>query len=475
MKIENKKNLVALVFNAVRYKTMILKLIIVICLSSCEQFVEVEPPKTSLVGNIVFTNDATATSALVGVYAKMMETEGFAGGDNGIAWLSGLSSDEFKDHTGKPSKITFFANQLSPEFGSYGGWNELYKYVYSINAILEGLALSQNITPALKNQLEGEAKFMRAFFYFYLVNLYGDVPLITRTDYEENSSVSRTSKSVIYDQIIKDLKEAQNLLSIDYVTSERIRPNKSTSTALLARVYLYKGEWANSEMETTSVINNSGQYSLCTDLNEIFLKNSAEAIWQLQVILPQSGVFDAYSFIIVSTPRRVSITDHLLNCFEINDNRKVSWMRSYTNSNGTYFYPYKYKERFTESPTTPPKEYLMVFRLAEQYLIRAETRIRQGDIDGAQSDLNVIRNRAGLTSTSAGDEASLLLAIEQERQRELFCEWGHRWFDLKRTNRADAVLGPIKGSNWQSTDVLYPVPQSEITLNVNLEPQNPGY
>jgi len=86
----------------------------------------------------------------------------------------------------------------------------------------------------------------------------------------------------------------------------------------------------------------------------------------------------------------------------------------------------------------------------------------------------VIRTRAGLPNTTANNQAALIDAVIHERQVELFTEWGHRWLDLKRTNRADAVLGILKGSNWQSTDILYPIPQSEIQNNLNII-QNPGY
>ena len=116
----------------------------------------------------------------------------------------------------------------------------------------------------------------------------------------------------------------------------------------------------------------------------------------------------------------------------------------------------------------------MVLRLAEQYLIRAEARAQQNNISGSQSDLNLIRNRAGLVNTAANDKTALLTAIEHERQVELFTEWGHRWLDLKRTNRADAVLGPIKAPNWQPTDMLYPIPQTQIANDPNVH-QNPGY
>jgi hypothetical protein len=116
-----------------------------------------------------------------------------------------------------------------------------------------------------------------------------------------------------------------------------------------------------------------------------------------------------------------------------------------------------------------------VLRLAEQYLIRAEARANQNNIAGAVDDINVIRTRAGLPAVSQGvSKDQCLLAIEQERRIELFTEWGHRWFDLKRTNRADAVLSTLKSPNWQSADRLYPIPQSELETDVHLN-QNPGY
>ena len=96
-----------------------------------------------------------------------------------------------------------------------------------------------------------------------------------------------------------------------------------------------------------------------------------------------------------------------------------------------------------------------------------------GDLVGAQDDLNVIRNRAGLPNTTAVTQATLLNAILEERNREFFTELGHRWFDLKRTGFASSVLSVKPG--WDAKDLLWPLPASELLLNSNLLPQNPGY
>ena len=152
------------------------------------------------------------------------------------------------------------------------------------------------------------------------------------------------------------------------------------------------------------------------------------------------------------------------------DIRKQIWIGNTTDGVNTFFYPFKYK---VLGQTEPAQEYSMVFRLTEQYLIRAEARAQAGNVIGAQTDLNLIRNRAGLSNISSTNANDLLLAIEKERRHELFTEWGHRWLDLKRTERISEVMSDIK-PNWESTDVLFPIPQTQIDNNPNTS-QNPGY
>jgi hypothetical protein len=207
-----------------------------------------------------------------------------------------------------------------------------------------------------------------------------------------------------------------------------------------------------------------------TSLDSVFLKNSREAIWQFLPLAANQNTSEGNIFILTSTPANSALRGEFLNAFESGDNRKAKWVGSITTGGNTYYYPYKYKIKTGSSPL---KEYSMVLRLGEQYLIRAEARAQQNNISGAQNDLNVIRGRAGLNNTTATDKASLLLAIENERRIELFSEWGHRWFDLRRTGRIDAMLASIK-TGWQTTDALLPIPQSEILVNPNMT-QNPGY
>jgi hypothetical protein len=450
--------------------------IVLVTITSCKKFVEIDPPKTATVSEVVFSNDGSAISAIRGIYSEMSFGGIASGSFFSVTLTGGLLSDEFIGY--QTGLNDFYTNSLTANNVGVtsDAWNQTYKFIYYSNSMIEGLANSSGVTAAVKKQLEGEAKFLRAFCHFYLVNLFGDIPLITTTDYRINSIASRTPKDLVYQQIISDLIDAQNMLASDYSWSnnERVRVNKWAATALLARAYLYTGEWMKAETQASAVINNSGLYSLPSDLNTVFLKNSNETIWQLMQVNPGYNTNEAGYFIpasAMSPPEFVSLTSQLFNDFEAGDQRKAKWVGSITVGLNIYYFPYKYKIRDFGQPLT---EYSMVFRLAEQYLIRAEARTQQNNIVGAQSDVNTIRSRAGLSNTTAIDKPSLLTAIEKEKRIEFFAEWGHRWFDLKRWNKADAVLGPIKTPNWQTTDVLYPIPQTELSNDPNLI-QNPGY
>ena len=210
-------------------------------------------------------------------------------------------------------------------------------------------------------------------------------------------------------------------------------------------------------------------------MDNVFLSSSNEAILQLQTIVPGIGSSEAITFILRFPPnfQGFSIRPEFMDTFEDGDIRETSWINSLSSGAETFFYPFKYKTRTTTGGAAS-NEYLTVLRLAEMYLIRAEARARQNNVSGAQEDINAIRTRVQLPNTTASDQTSLLEAIELERKHELFTEMGHRWYDLKRTNRATEIVGPFK-PNWQPTDVLWPVPLGEFLSNPNLGEQNPGY
>lgn len=169
-------------------------------------------------------------------------------------------------------------------------------------------------------------------------------------------------------------------------------------------------------------------------------------------------------------PPSVALTQALYNAFEPGDLRKTDWIREITDGTTTWRHAFKYKQRATTGVSV---EYSILLRLSEQYLIRAEVRARTGNIEGAKSDLNKVRNTAGLPDIAADDATQLVGAILQERRVELFSEFGHRFFDLQRTGTLDNALEGTK-SGWDPVDRLWPVPADEIVINPNIN-QNPGY
>ncbi|PXY40863.1 RagB/SusD family nutrient uptake outer membrane protein [Flavobacterium cheongpyeongense] len=441
---------------------------------SCDSFVEVDLPKSQLTSEGVFKDFATADAALTDIYAKIRDKGILTGQNTGISCQLGNYTDDLVAYgTPTSTTVSFYNNAVLPSNSDVADyWNASYNQIYAANAILEGIAENISFTSQNKNKLQGEALFIRALMHFYLVNIFGDIPYIKNTDYTKNSLVSRMPAAAVYENITNDLKNAIELLPTSYSTTERIRPNKYTAQALLARVYLYVGKYVQAANEASSVLNQSGIFPLTKNINQVFQISSKETIWQLKAPVSGQNTQEADTFIFLSAPPAMtSLSDNLVNSFASSDLRRLNWIKEVKEENSVFYHPYKYKEQnFTSSSV----EYSIVFRTAEQFLIRAEARAHQGDLTGAKDDLNKIRQRAGLLDTQAVTQSEILDAILCERKWEFFTEHGHRFFDLKRFNKIDEVLTGIK-PGWKTTDRLLPIPQSELSANPNLRPQNAGY
>jgi hypothetical protein len=221
----------------------------------------------------------------------------------------------------------------------------------------------------------------------------------------------------------------------------------------------------------SNLVIDSANYTLVSDPNKVFLAYSSEAIWQLAPVVPGLNTFEGNTFIpadssIIPT---YALDSGLLNAFEAGDLRRKDWLDSSKAVGQVYYYPYKYK---VQTGNTDIENYT-ILRLGEQYLIRAEALDHLGNFQAAKADLDTIRARAHLPASQATDLPGLLQAIYKERRIELFCEWGQRWFDLKRTGQAGSVLSQIKPA-WKGTDTLYPIPWYQLVANSALN-QNPGY
>ncbi|HWW40860.1 MULTISPECIES: RagB/SusD family nutrient uptake outer membrane protein [Pedobacter] len=461
------------------YLIVIVVLLIAGSFASCKKLIEIPNPPSSITREEQFADSLTTLSAVAGVYTYYNSGSAFAYSDARLTYLPGLSSDELI-YINTNDNQQFYNYSLTPlNTGIISLWSSAYQSIYQVNTVLEGVTNNNRLSASFQRQISGEMEVMRSLYYFNLVNLYGDVPLVTVTDYNTTTRLPRSSVAAVYRQIMSDLADARKKLTATYPSAGRARPNLYTAIALQAKVNLYQGNWQSAYNGADSVIRLSGCSLVQTGLGKVFLTGSSEAIWQIPGAQPfGAGVADAVSFVPTSGSAfpNYLITSFLLNAFETGDQRLANWtaskVRVVNGVNQTQYYPYKYKNRLS---SVTPTEDQMILRLAEMYLIRAEAAAHLNNLSQALTDVNSIRTRAGLLASTANptSQTAVLAAVMKERQTELFCEWGNRWYDLKRTGTAAAVLGAEK-TGFSANAALYPLPQVQLQLN-NLLTQNPGY
>lgn len=444
----------------------------------CESVLDLEmPAETLMERQTVFSDGEGAEAAARGMYAQMVDGQHtfYTVNNGGLIVLAGMSADILTQPSqGRSELLQFEQNTLMADNSMIEKvWRSLYQSVYSANMLLENLD-APVLEEGLVRRLRGEALFVRAFCYFYLISFFGDIPLVLTSDFQENANIPRLSVTEVYGQIETDLVKTRELLDWEH-KGERTRPNKGAASALLARVYLYTENWQKAENMATEVLQQQ-EYELVAP-EEIVQANNREALWQYHIsstsadaATPEGNTFQN----LFTSHLYNAIREEFTDAFEAGDLREGEWVNQHFS--GAYL-PTKYKRSFFGGFDLP-LEYTTILRLAEIYLIRAEARAQQDNVTGAnsaESDLNVIRSRAGLGGTPAATREDMLDAIMQERKVELFTEWGHRWLDLKRTGRALEVLTPIK-PGFTEEDLLWPIPQKEINNNPALRGhQNPGY
>lgn len=443
---------------------------------SCDEFIQIAPPENQVVSAAVFTSDATAMSALNGLYAQSMRSNFFLL-NGALSIYGGLSADELIMRTSPVNRLEFQDNnvQVGNSENEYRFWRQGYTLIYHANALIEGVQEGESIlSKTTSDQILGESLFFRALCYFYLTNLYDSIPLVLGTDSYVNSKKERTIQNEIYQQIEEDLLNAETLLENAYPMADRSRPNKHVVQALLARIYLYREQWDKALNYADKVIE-SPLYTLEDDLDQVFRAESQEVIWQLFPVNESfKATAEAQDFLTTeseSSLPTVLINPVLLARFEPGDKRLEHWVSSKTYQDITYWSARKYKVR---RGSDAREEYNVLFRLAEQYFIRAEAKFHSGELDGVTENLNSIRQRSGLPTINTTDRTVLQTVLIHEKAIEFFAEVGHRWFDLKRWQMADEVMEAVKGENWQPTDIWYPIPQGERDVNPYLT-QNPGY
>lgn len=433
-------------------------------IAACSDYLELQPTDTVTELNAI--KDAkTAQAALAGLYNSFSPLYSFS--SRGLTGEFGSLSDEYNNILNINS---WSLNSVDADNSTLSYvWSNMWGTIRRADNILALLPEVDAVPIDVKNQILAEAKCVRALNYMLMIQFWGELPYSESRDFRVRRNLPRTDISFIYSEIIADALEASEVLPQQYESEDltRTRFTKGAANALLARLYLYSKDWAEAENSASSVIADN-LYQLKADYEDVFTRNSGESILELfSSGSPSIHLASVYFFYPPSLGGgyRFIPTEEIKNAFESGDLRFTTSIGEDING---LFYINKYRDingigNFNE---------LKIFRLAEQYLIRAEARAKQNDILGALSDINTIRNRAGLPDASASTQEQLLALIEQERFVEL-CFEGHRWIDLVRTDRVDEVMGAFNPV-WNPRARLLPLPQSEIDNNPNMT-QNPGY
>lgn len=439
-------------------------------LASCEDLVEVDYPTNQIGTKQVFSDLNTANAALGYLYAVLRDNSII---DGAGYYTAGTLLDSYADnldcYNNSQSVREIYQNQLQETNSNIDFiWNTAYEQVYYANSIIKGAENSTGLSDENKDRIRGEALLIRSLLYFYLQQIFGDIPYTASLDYEYNRTISRTPAATVLEQLEADVTEAAALLEDDYRDADRIYINRKAAQLLLARIYMHSSKWSLAE-QTAETILESPLYEFQADLSEVFHKSGSHILWQLK---PENegDIASEASFYYFSgaMPSAYTLTEDLVNSFSDDDLRKQEWISEVTFNGYTWYRASKYKNISVNTD-----EYSVIFRLEEVYFIMAEALARQGRIEEALPWLNATRERAGLTAFTSLSGEDFFNELLAEKRREFFTEFGHRFFDLKRLGRLDDLTA-LK-TNWEDYMQVWPLPRDEMLLNHNLSPQNSGY
>jgi hypothetical protein len=457
-------------------------LLLAATLGGCESFLDVDPI-SELPEESAITGPISARAAVAGLYDGLSDDGSYYGGDFYI--FSDLSSDDVQ-HTGTfGSYRVADLNNLAPNNGSVAGiWDEIYRTVGRSNTLIDKLPDVPGIEDEEKNQMLGEAYFVRALSFHNALKLWGErdeggmgVPIPTEPpgSLGEASQIVRATTGEVYDQILADLDQAASLMTEE---TGLTTGSLGAVEAIRARVLLYREDWAGAEAAAEAV--EALGYELTSNYEDLFVtEQTVEDIFRI-AYTPTEYQNIGYYYRAPGFDGRweVGPTVDLIQQWSPTYNPLASNPASTYNPGpdlrGQYVMRFRSRGRAWSNklPTGVGDEDLHVIRYAEVLLIRAEAEAMQGTaakLVEAIASLNPIRVRAGLAPLDATGmtQAQVLAAIHRERRLELAFE-ADRWPDLVRRGIAAETLGIDEFRE------LYPIPLGEMDVAPLLE-QNPGY
>lgn len=447
--------------------------VLLLCsLQACSEFTDIPLPNDQLNRSDIYKNANTTKAALTNIYTNLREQSFLAGNSKGLGYLMGIYTDDLQSMVDPSSNSQIFPiynnSLLASNSNISGFWNRNYKHLYAINDFIDGVSNSEALEPTLKATYLGEAYFLRALYYHYLTQVFGDIPYVTTTNYTINTKIGKTKVIDVLQKVEEDLKTALELMPTVYRDPKRIFPNKAVVELLLAKNYLLQKRYDLAEVYARKVLGNP-DYNLELDLNKVFKRTTSNTLWQLAGNSSIDATIEAQTYIFVMFFLNQAIAPNLLNAFEASDERKTVYMKEVDVMGQNYYHPFKYK--LNQNNTD---EYSIVFRIEEAYLTLAEALLYQHKPSEAILHINPTRERAGLLPLPTTlSESTVKQELLDEYQREFFAEHGHRFLDLKRNDALDQ-LEAVK-PNWETKNRVFPLPEQELLLNPNLLPQNEDY
>jgi hypothetical protein len=480
-------------------------------ISCTEEFLEERPEDRYVIDNF-YSSKTDAEAAVSAVYEQLYSIY-----ERYIFLLNSLPTDDEKDGLGMPNQylqnLEYLRHTSENQFVRQM-WQRNYSGIARANTAILNIP-NINMDEVLRNRLVGEAKFLRALYYFNLVRFYGDVPMILKLERVEDAIGSRTSKELVYEQIIKDLQDSETSLSISYSDKDIGRATRGAAKILLGKVYLTMHEYKKAADKLAEVVENEGEYGYGLHDNfednwKVATENGQEMVFSIEFMDPPGNGNNAmilqgpkyslpggFGVLGLSNSNEADIpTRDLYDSFSDEDERKAAtfttdFVSLIDGSIHTSSIPLftKYWEEGESDPRYSDAN-MHVVRYADALLMYAEALNEVGQTSNALTYLNRVRERAfNSTDHNYGNLSveEFKTAVWLERRLELAME-GHRWFDLVRTGRFvqrmkehaayEASVAESKkveiGQNVQDHMILMPLPQREVDLNPELQ-QNSGY
>lgn len=468
---------------------------------ACNDYLDIQPQSQGVAisntsaDSLLYKTASEVEAALAGTYGdfrnEYFELDIFVNGD--------AQSDDA--YAGADNPANFQIDEYSIDATNTNvsrDWAYLYSTIGKANAVINNVDAVPDLASDRKLEIKGEAMFIRAYMYFQLVQLWGDVPLqlteVTTISVELLPELfpimfpPRAPQDEVFAQIISDLEFAAS--NVKTVQADKGYVTVGAANALLAKVYatIQPPQWDKVSQYCDAVIN--GGYSLLPAYDDLWNnenENSSESIFEINYEgTSASGNWGASMFRGLDWKKFNTPSNDLVKAFDdendmIRKNASIIFLDVSGKWSDPYWpqleYPFINKHRIFTGNS--PQNYIFI-RLADILLLKAEALNELGDFSAAANYVNQIRARVNLPNTTANSIESMRLAIEKERRLELAFE-GHRWFDLKRTARAIEVVNNAIGPNgtpigYQLTPerLLWPIPQTELDNNTKLI-QNPGY